>query len=43
MTDLVLGDDAILPLSEIGLEIPLAEIYVGVEFACEPAGENVLS
>jgi Uma2 family endonuclease len=31
-TELVAGDDAVLHLPEIGIEIPLAEIYAGVAF-----------
>jgi hypothetical protein len=30
------GLDAVMPLKEIGIELPLAEIYEGVEFAPEP-------
>jgi hypothetical protein len=30
------GLDAILPLGEIGLDLPLAELYEAVEFAPEP-------
>jgi Uma2 family endonuclease len=30
------GLDAVLPLSEIGIELPLAEVYDAVEFAPEP-------
>lgn len=30
------GMDAVLPLGEIGADLPLAEIYEGVEFAPEP-------
>jgi Uma2 family endonuclease len=29
------GLDAVIPLSEIGIELPLAEVYRGVEFAPE--------
>jgi len=32
VTELVAGDDAVLRLPEIGIEIPLAEIYAGVDF-----------
>ena len=34
------GLDAILPLKEIGIELPLAEIYDGVEFAPEQDDED---
>jgi Uma2 family endonuclease len=30
------GIDAVLPLGEIGIDVPLAEIYETVEFAPEP-------
>jgi Uma2 family endonuclease len=30
------GMDAVLPLSEIGIDLPLAEIYQSVEFVSEP-------
>jgi len=30
------GLDAVVPLGEIGIELPLAEIYEGVQFAPEP-------
>jgi hypothetical protein len=30
------GLDAVLPLGEMGVELPLAEIYETVEFAPEP-------
>jgi Uma2 family endonuclease len=30
------GRDAVLPLGEIGIDLPLAEIYETVEFAPEP-------
>jgi Uma2 family endonuclease len=32
-TDLVAGTDAVLPLPEIGIELPLEEVYNGVAFA----------
>jgi Uma2 family endonuclease len=35
VTDLLTGDDAILRMPEIGLDIPLSEIYTGVEFAAD--------
>ena len=38
VTDLLAGDDAVLRLPEVGIEIPLAEIYADVEFD-DPAGE----
>ena len=34
------GMGAVLPLSEIGSDLPLAEIYEGVEFAPEPDEED---
>ncbi len=34
------GMDAVLPLGEIGADLPLAEIYEGVEFAPEPDEED---
>jgi Uma2 family endonuclease len=34
------GLDAVLPLGEIGIELPLAEIYETVEFATEPEEEE---
>jgi Uma2 family endonuclease len=30
------GLDAVIPMSEIGLDLPLAEVYDGVDFAPEP-------
>jgi hypothetical protein len=33
VTDLLTGDGAILAMPEIGLDIPLADIYLGVELA----------
>jgi Uma2 family endonuclease len=35
VTDLLTGDDAILRMPEIGLDIPLSEIYLGVAFEAE--------
>lgn len=35
------GLDAVIPLSEIGTQLPLAEIYEGVEFVPEPDDETV--
>ena len=35
------GLDAVLPLGEIGTELPLAEIYDGVEFSPEPEEGDV--
>jgi Uma2 family endonuclease len=32
VSELVTGEGAMLPLPEIDLELPLAEIYLGVEF-----------
>jgi Uma2 family endonuclease len=32
--------DAVIPLPEIGVELPLAEMYDGVEFAPEPDDDN---
>jgi Uma2 family endonuclease len=34
------GLDAVLPLGEIGIDLPLAEIYETVEFAPEPAEDE---
>ena len=34
------GADAVLPLGEIGVALPLAEVYEGVEFAPEPGEED---
>jgi Uma2 family endonuclease len=34
------GLDAVIPLGEIGIELPLAEIYEDVEFIPEPEGEE---
>jgi len=34
------GLDAVLPLGEIGIELPLAEIYEAVEFTPEPGDEE---
>ena|ERR1700722_11188745 len=34
--EVYLGMDAVLPLAEIGIELPLAEIYEGIEFVPEP-------
>jgi Uma2 family endonuclease len=34
--EVYLGRDAVLPLPEIGIDLPLAEIYEGVEFVPEP-------
>jgi Uma2 family endonuclease len=34
------GLDAIMPLGEIGIELPLAEIYAHVEFVPEPHRED---
>ena len=34
------GLDAVLPLSEIGINVPMAEIYETVEFAPEPGEED---
>ena len=36
------GLDAVLPLREIGLDVPLAEIYETVEFAPEPEEDQAL-
>jgi Uma2 family endonuclease len=35
------GLDAVLPLAEIGVELPLADIYETVEFAPEPEADEV--
>lgn len=34
------GLDATIPLPEIGLSLPLAELYEGVDFAPEPEAEE---
>jgi hypothetical protein len=34
------GMEAVLPLPEIAIELPLAEIYDAVEFAAEPQEED---
>ena len=35
------GLDALLPLAEVDIELPLAEIYDGVEFLPEPEEDEV--
>ena len=35
----VLADDALLAMPEIGIELPLAELYEGLDFSAAPAGE----
>jgi Uma2 family endonuclease len=37
VTDLLTGDDAILRMPEIGLDVPLSEIYLGVAFEAAEA------
>jgi Uma2 family endonuclease len=37
------GTDAVLPLGEIGVALPLAEVYEAVEFAPEPGEEDETS
>jgi Uma2 family endonuclease len=37
VTDLLTGDDAILRMPEIGLDIPLSEIYLDVAFEADEA------
>jgi len=37
------GMDAVVPLGEIGIELPLAEIYEGVEFVPETEAEDAAS
>ncbi len=37
------GMDAVLPLGEIGIDLPLAEIYEAVEFAPEPEEDQASS
>jgi Uma2 family endonuclease len=37
------GADAVLPLGEIGVALPLAEVYEAVEFAPEPGEEDETS
>jgi hypothetical protein len=34
------GLDAVIPLGEVEAELPLAEVYEGVEFAPEPDDEG---
>ena len=34
------GLDAVLPLKEVGIELPLSEIYEGVEFTPEPSDDD---
>ena len=34
------GLDAVLPLGEIGIDLPLAEIYETVQFSPEPAEDE---
>jgi Uma2 family endonuclease len=36
------GLEAVIPLSEIGVDLPLAEIYAGVEFVPEPDSEDAV-
>jgi Uma2 family endonuclease len=36
VTDLLAGEDAVLQMPEIGIDIPLSEIYRRVEFEAEP-------
>lgn len=36
------GLDAVIPLSDISTELPLAEIYAGVQFVPEPSDEDTL-
>ncbi|MGH2548696.1 MAG: Uma2 family endonuclease, partial [Thermomicrobiales bacterium] len=35
------GMDAVLPLPEVGIDLPLAEIYDAVEFVSEPSDEDI--
>ena len=37
VTDLLTGDDAVLRMPEIGLDVPLSEIYTGVAFEADEA------
>ena len=37
------GMDAVLPLGEIGIDLPLAEIYEAVEFAPKPEEDQASS
>jgi Uma2 family endonuclease len=37
VTDLLTGDDAVLRMPEVGLDIPLSEIYLGVAFEADEA------
>jgi Uma2 family endonuclease len=38
--EVCMGLDAVIPLSEVGIELPLAEIYERIEFRPEPAIES---
>lgn len=35
-----LGTEAVLPLGEVGVELPLAEVYDGIEFTAGPTGDD---
>jgi Uma2 family endonuclease len=37
VTDLLTGDDAVLRMPEIGIDVPLSEIYLGVAFEADEA------
>jgi Uma2 family endonuclease len=37
----VLADDAVLAMPEIGIEVPLAELYEGIDLAAMASGESV--
>jgi hypothetical protein len=39
VTETYADRDAVIPLPEIGIELPLAEVYDGVQFAPEPDDE----
>jgi Uma2 family endonuclease len=41
--EVYLGMDATLPLAEIGIDLPLAEIYEGVDFITEPEDDPASS
>ena len=34
------GTGAVLPLGEVGIELPLADVYDGIDFTAEPEGEE---
>jgi hypothetical protein len=40
VSEIVAGDDAVLRLPEIGIEVPLAELYADVELAGTPGEDD---